>query len=124
MHRDELPSAIDHEATDAIVRKVADFTFRQFEALFCHLQKSTSTPIYTHSIGSRESDAVADVDCITFLTQILVLFQCKNNIPLLSFSFGDGRRVVEHFLTVIGNQLGNTLQLRLVLGIDNAGMLV
>ena len=76
VHRDELTSAIDHEATDFIIREVTDLTLRERKVLFCHLQEGAGTPIYTHCFGSREGDAVADIDGVAFLAQLLVLFQC------------------------------------------------
>ena len=75
VHRDELTSTINHESTDFIIREISDFTFRKGEALFCHLQEGACSPIDTYGFRSRKVDAVGNLDGITFLTQLLVLFQ-------------------------------------------------
>ena len=72
MHRDELASAVYHEATDFVVRKVADNAFRECEVLFGHLQEGAGSPIHAHGFGSREADAVGNADGIAFLAQLLV----------------------------------------------------
>ena len=124
VHRDEFPSAVYHESTDAVIGEVSYFTLREVESLLCHLEEGTGSPVHTHGFGSGEGDAVGYLDGITFLAQCLVFLQCEDNVAFLSFPFMEGRAVIEQFLAIVRYHLCDALQFGLVLGIDDACLLV
>ena len=125
-HRDELATAVDHEAAHGVIGKVADLAARQrpVVALLGYLQQRAGAPVDAFGGGSRQLDLVAYGDGITLVAQRSIVAEGQRHVALASAARLHLGRDAEHFAAVGRKHSRHALQLGGSRGIDYARALV